>query len=231
MPNSLGKYISSTIGRRLVISDVHGCFSTLSALLYKLQIQSNDQVFLLGDYVNKGPKSLDTLDLILHLNSLPNYFALLGNHDQLLLDYLTSGSKSIRKQLIELNNSDFFEISHQKKMNYVSALAKLPCYLELDNYLLVHAGFNFHLKEPFHSKEDMLMIREFIYHPEKAHHKQIIHGHYPHDKKTIVESIVSDKKIIPLDNGCVYAGHREGMGELLCLNLDNKQLFSQSNID
>ena len=45
MPKSLGKFIGSSTGRRLVISDIHGCYATLTTLLDRLEIQQSDQVF------------------------------------------------------------------------------------------------------------------------------------------------------------------------------------------
>ena len=122
MPKSLGKSIGQSTGRRLVISDIHGCYDTLNALLQSLAIQKTDQVFFLGDYINKGPRSKTTLDLILELNSLPNYFALLGNHDDLLLDYLENPTSEVHQKLLELGNNDFFGLTNINQMQFLSWL-------------------------------------------------------------------------------------------------------------
>ena len=231
MPKSLGKSIGQSTGRRLVISDIHGCYDTLNALLQSLAIQKTDQVFFLGDYINKGPRSKTTLDLILELNSLPNYFALLGNHDDLLLDYLENPTSVVHQKLLELGNNDFFGLTNSEKEFYINKLSKLSCFLDLGEFLLVHAGFNFSLTNPFGSKADMITIREFDYDANQSGNKTIVHGHYPKEKVIIEKAIANREKVIPLDNGCVYARIRENMGELLCLDLDSMKLYSQQNID
>ena len=76
-------------GRRLVISDIHGCHKTFSALLKKVQLNRNDQLFLLGDYISRGPNSGKVIDIILDLRYHGfDVFALRGNHEQMVLDCL-----------------------------------------------------------------------------------------------------------------------------------------------
>lgn len=231
MPKSLGKKINPTSGRRLVIADIHGCYATLNALLKRLEIQKSDQVFFLGDYINKGPKNRETLDLVLHLNSISNYFALIGNHDELLLQYLQSNSPDLQIKLKELENLEFFDLQDSEKHFYINQLENLPVFFDLEDFLLVHAGFDFGLINPFEARANMLNIRAFAYDAEKAGGKTIIHGHYPHELAVIKKAIANQDKIIPLDNGCVYRGIREDMGALMCLDLDTKELHSQPKLD
>ena len=51
-------------GRRLVITDIHGCAKTFKKLLDKVGLNENDQLFLLGDYINRGP-SKQVIDKII----------------------------------------------------------------------------------------------------------------------------------------------------------------------
>ena len=45
-----------------LIGDVQGCCDALDALLAKIDFSpSRDRIFVLGDLVNRGPRSLDTL--------------------------------------------------------------------------------------------------------------------------------------------------------------------------
>jgi len=54
--------------RNFAIGDIHGCLKTFQALLYqKIDLQRTDRVFLLGDYVHRGPDSLGVLDEIIDL--------------------------------------------------------------------------------------------------------------------------------------------------------------------
>ena len=62
-----------------LIGDVQGCFDSLQALLEKIQFNpTTDQLGFVGDLVNRGPKSLETLRFIYQLH---HPLIVLGNHD------------------------------------------------------------------------------------------------------------------------------------------------------
>ena len=42
---------------KFAISDLHGCRKTFLALLDKIAFSQNDELYLLGDYVDRGPDS------------------------------------------------------------------------------------------------------------------------------------------------------------------------------
>ncbi|MEQ8470265.1 MAG: metallophosphoesterase family protein [Marinoscillum sp.] len=232
MSNPLGQVISKPSGRRLVISDIHGCYSTLQSLISKISLTDNDQLIFLGDYINKGPSSKEVLDYIIRLSSDYNVYPALGNHDKMLLDYLLEPSNPNHSELLkELGNEDFFALSETERKGYIDFLSSLHYYFISGEYILVHAGINFNLSNPFLGKEDMLNIREFYYDSSKAQNKTIVHGHLPYEKRDILERIKTRSKILPIDNGCVYSGERVGMGELLCLNLDTAEIISQQMRD
>lgn len=66
-----------------LIGDVQGCFDELQNLLQLLHFNpQQDTLGFVGDLVNRGPKSLETLRF---LKSLPNCKIVLGNHDLFLL--------------------------------------------------------------------------------------------------------------------------------------------------
>ena len=217
--------------RRLVIPDVHGCIKSLEKILSQINLQKSDQLFFLGDYIDRGPSSSGVLDLILDLTK-DNYaiFPLRGNHEQILLDIILHNPEDLQKHLTMNNATDLLN-GQNVKTAYFDFLNTLPYYYELDDCFLVHAGFNFEAPNPFVDYYAMLWIRGFIPNNEWLNDKPVIHGHDPATMEEIEGSIQNRKLKIPLDNGCVHYGIRPGMGNLLCLDLDTMALFIQENID
>lgn len=74
------------------IGDVQGCCDELEQLLTNLRIDADrDEVWFVGDLVNRGPRSLDTLRLVRSLGRTAT--VVLGNHDIHLIA-LASGNRS-----------------------------------------------------------------------------------------------------------------------------------------
>lgn len=215
----IGRNIDTSSGRQFVIPDIHGCYKTFKTLLKSLSLKKNDQVFLLGDYVNKGPNGHKVLDLIINWEYDSKLFPLRGNHDQMLLDYFDSDDKILRRRLIRMNSKKL--VDHRSK--YKKFIKSLPYYYELENFLLVHAGFDFRAPEPFEETFAMMNIRGFRYRKKPANNKKVIHGHYPKSISLIKERIDKQKNTLPLDNGCVYK-RRKTQGRLTCLELKRMKL-------
>jgi len=69
---------------RYVVGDIQGCFDSLSALLERVDFSPEaDELWCVGDLVNRGPKSLETLRFIRALGQRAHI--VLGNHDLYLL--------------------------------------------------------------------------------------------------------------------------------------------------
>lgn len=73
-------------GRILAIGDIHGCATALEALLQSIDLQSDDTLVTLGDYVDRGPDSRRVLDRLIALSQTHHLVALRGNHELMMLD-------------------------------------------------------------------------------------------------------------------------------------------------
>jgi serine/threonine protein phosphatase 1 len=228
-------------GSRWAIPDVHGHPQTLEALVREqIRLQPEDQLFFLGDYIDRGPDNAGVIDLILDLQqSGYQVHAILGNHeDNLLYEYELhrhSQPRSALRQWIEA--ADLLDHHHELAPTYRDFMTQLPYYIELDQFYLVHAGFRFEGPRPFADRDAMLRMRGFVHNPTP---KTIVHGHQPTDLAVIQAKIAARANIVPLDNGCYAAATlREAgtppalwqRGHLLALNLDTWQLLIQGNVD
>ncbi len=74
------------------IGDIQGCYDSLQRLLAKCAFDpAHDRLWLVGDLVNRGPKSLETLRLVKSFGA--SALTVLGNHDLYLLMVAEGGAK------------------------------------------------------------------------------------------------------------------------------------------
>ncbi|NEM96414.1 metallophosphoesterase family protein [Pontibacter burrus] len=220
---------------RYALTDVHGCSQTLKALvLDQLKLQKTDELYILGDLVNKGPDSKGVIDFIVHLQKQHyNVQCLRGNHDQMLLNAAKKGDAALNltpteKELL-LQSFDIRDLAHLP-VKYIAFLKELPYYLELPDYFLVHAGFDFKQSDIFKDKDAMLNIRGYNPDPVKLNYKRLLHGHTPTALFSIKKSVSHTDYKVNLDAGCVYYKNAS-YGNLVALDLDSQELFVQQNQD
>lgn len=115
------------------IGDVQGCYEELCALLSKIGFDpSADRLWFVGDLVNRGPASLETLRLVKSLGD--RAVTVLGNHDLHLIARAFGFAKDREDDTLEavLAAPDCGEI--------IAWLRQLPLMHEGEGYVMVHAG-------------------------------------------------------------------------------------------
>jgi bis(5'-nucleosyl)-tetraphosphatase (symmetrical) len=115
------------------IGDVQGCFDELRLLLDKIAFDSNrDRLYFVGDIVNRGPQSLQTLRFIKALGDAA--VTVLGNHDLHLLAVASGASKTKHKDTFGdiLGADDRDELLHWLRFR--------PLFHATGEFYLIHAG-------------------------------------------------------------------------------------------
>ncbi|MGB0524384.1 MAG: metallophosphoesterase family protein [Flammeovirgaceae bacterium] len=224
-------------GRRFAIGDIHGCYETLRKLVIEqIQLTQEDQLFLLGDYIDRGPNSSGVIDWIIELKEKGfQVFTLRGNHEQMLIEDLARYNPKVFKRWLTMNNTlDLADESGvMLKPKYYRFIDSLPYCFELDEFYLVHAGFNFMKDSILEDVRAMIWVREMSIFPEMLNGKRFVHGHTPKGIDEIRHRIQERHVEICLDNGCVYQPknrwmEREGdLGRLCALNLDTFELLEE----
>ena len=146
-------------GNVWAIGDVHGYADTLLALLDSLDLSSRDRVVLLGDLVDRGPRSCEVIRIA---RENPQIFSVLGNHEEMMLNsfdvenietmtaqqtnwFYVGGRATNQSYIDEFTNSqgdiDDFDLRMRVGKD-LAWLDSLPHHIVLDDFRLVHAGYS-----------------------------------------------------------------------------------------
>lgn len=224
--------------RRFAVSDIHGCAKSFRALVDQVNLSRSDELYLLGDLIDRGPDSKGVVDFIWELqNTGFQVFCLRGNHDQMLLDAQTS-MEWHKTWMFNGGDTTLKSFNVDRSANipkkYLDFFNTLPFYFEAAEYIMVHAGFSFNLSNPFDEFHSMLWRKHKWYDridENWLNNRIIIHGHVP-KKKTVIKKMLSDlgnTPVLTIDNGCVY--NRLGLGRLCAFEMTHRELYFQDNLD
>jgi serine/threonine protein phosphatase 1 len=225
---------------RYAIGDIHGCIKTLDKLINMIvNNDKNPSFYSVGDLIDRGPDAQAVIDFFMELKKNYPVQIVRGNHEEMMLNALSHGSenwffngadKTLRsfQNFFKINGMDLQNMIPQKYINFI---ASLPYYIELDDYFIVHAGFNFSAANPFDDTKAMLWTRieENDFHYTQG--KKIIHGHTPIPFQQIKMNIQNTtSNIYNIDSGCVFIKFND-LGTLTALNMDTHELIQLKNVD
>ncbi|MBI6855729.1 metallophosphoesterase [Pseudomonas cichorii] len=120
-------FTANKIGRDFVVGDIHGHFKLLKFLLKKAEFnKESDRIFSVGDLIDRGPDSIDVMGWLQE----PWFHAVRGNHEQMLIDCITSNGdipRHTRNGGAWLYN---LPLAIQQKLSRI--LKKLPLIIEVE---------------------------------------------------------------------------------------------------
>lgn len=235
-----------------VMSDIHGVYEKYEEMLKKIKFSSSDEMFVLGDVVDRGSEPIRVLDNIMERG---NIHALLGNHELMMYDALTKDSWKMHRMWMEnggaVTECQFYELAGWERDNVIDYIFKLPIVIpEVDvneiKYYLAHSACVKGDKIIGNLENDYNRIYEAVWSREyplfsfpmsglfqDMNNRILITGHtmtwaYTDESPTKVKGhIFTDKEgcFIGIDCGCASYAYGNKKGRLGCLRLDDLKEF------
>lgn len=194
-------------GKYYAISDIHGYLDILHDTVKNISLKMNDKLFFLGDYIDGGPHSRQTLEYLYNLQKRfpKNVVILKGNHEELFLQWLADdieigflqedkGLNTIKTFLKDnqlaiiadylKKGKTLFEVNSivkkYIKKNYpelIEWIKAMPLYYETAYNIFVHAGIDEDAWDNW-----TLTTEDYVYTQKYPHttgkfYKDIIAGH------------------------------------------------------
>jgi hypothetical protein len=137
-----------------LIGDIHGHADKLEALLQKLGYSKSAGTYyhperkalFIGDYIDRGPKIRETLEIVKSMVDNENAIALMGNHEYnaLCFHFQETEGGHLRKHLIKniiqhYQTLEQFQNRQSEYEAYIDWFKTLPLYYETDTFRAVHA--------------------------------------------------------------------------------------------
>ena len=222
--------------RIYAIGDVHGHLELLDELLCRISADIRQRpigrplYIFLGDYIDRGPSSRETIDRLIDHGQVSESVFLKGNHEQIAIRCLIDPSLFERwMRLGGLETLVSYGIAPQ--LNKPRAIAELqtafhtalspshlrffrelqPCF-ECGDFFFAHAGVKPGIELSRQKESDLLWIREEFLASAQDFGKIVVHGHTPG------RAARADSNRINIDTGAFATGC------LTCLVIEGQSL-------
>lgn len=226
------------------VADIHGCYREFLELLEKINFTDDDEMYILGDMMDKGP---DPVKLVRDLMMRPNVYPVLGNHDYAALTVLEKFNTEITEENVEshLTGEDmmsymywlqdggdktakqFTQLSREDREDVLGYLRDCSIYEGVcaggREYVMVHAGINNFSTGKSLDEYDFsdLILHRADYDKKYYDDKFLVTGHTPTFKirKDGEPLVYEDNGHIAIDCGCIYGC------KLAAYCLDNGEIY------
>lgn len=224
--------LTLTPGRRtFCVSDIHGNLRLLKGLLDKIGFSESDTLIVMGDIVERHVDSLATLRYLMELSRGHDLRFVLGNCDNLVLDFADEGGELLddfferwignlgqrsvlvqmaRETGVSLNGRADYSLARktfrERFAPELDFLRAMPHILLNDDYLLVHGGV------PRETELNSLvafdcMKNDHFWEQGRVFQRWVIAGHTPvtlyRGDIASADPIIDEKsRIISIDGGC-----------------------------
>lgn len=219
-------------GQRVyAIGDIHGCDNLFAALIERIEADdaargaADTTIVLLGDLIDRGPASAAVVERAHALAGRRKVRLLTANHEEVFLKALDGSLESLRffcriggEETIwsyGIKGDAYRALSFEELLPALQAtvpdhhramLEAAEEYVQIGDYLFVHAGIKPGVELTAQKPSDLRWIREpFLYDP-RWHGMMVIHGH------TITEAVDEHPNRIGIDTGAYASGRLTAIG-------------------
>lgn len=230
-----------------IMSDIHGCYDLFISMLDKVHFSNNDVLVLLGDYIDRGDKSIEMIDWLMSHKHNDNMLFLLGNHEAEyieninLINQINSDlpladicNKIAQKTVYfdtygtiryMIENRGYDLVVLNKISEFFRAMPKVfKMQIGETHFIFSHAGY----VQNDLSLEILLYDRGKTYSQKPIENTSIIHGHTPTlvgGELTFNHGLVHEYNdgsfnIFDIDCGCVFKS-KKNHANLACLKIDD----------
>ena len=221
-----------------VVADIHGEADRFHAMLEKIQFSDEDTLYIIGDVIDRGPDGIKLLQEIMHT---PNMVMLLGNHEYMMLQYLSPGATGVDIRRWNKNGNAptlaaYLQLSAEEQKEILYFLRTRPVHLEVtvngQDFYLVHAW-------PADNVHDEVWLRPEIDAPNPKPGYRVIIGHtkvlsliQPEEARIAYAMAMEDRGdhlrilhapgFIDIDCGC---GYEMPIKALACVRLEDLEEY------
>lgn len=233
-----GRSPSLPAGLRIyAIGDIHGRLDLLNELLSKtdadiaLRPTSKALYVFLGDYIDRGPSSRETIDRLIEHGEKNESVFLRGNHEliairclsdrnlfdkwmrlgglETLVSYrIAPGLLTNGRQIVQLQAAFHSALPQSHFQFFRDLQSSYVC----GDFFFAHAGVKPHVDLSLQKEQDLLWIREEFLTSNEDFGKIVIHGHTP------TREIEVERNRINIDTGAFATGR------LTCLVMEDSSL-------
>lgn len=231
-----------------VTSDIHGCVERYRSLMSKIDLKTDDTLYILGDVVDRYPGGIE---LLLEIMEAENIKMLLGNHEYMMLCVLRPDPEESDWDKVDnicLWHNNGGQVTHdafnaqprETRERILNYLRSLPLNIDVTvndkRYKLVHGDSvtkypNFKSKNksgnPYLNKAEYAVWHRWNIGDSKPRGYTMIFGHTPtiYYRPDIPMKIYKNGSVIGIDCGCGYRMKDKTCPRLACLRLDDMAEF------
>jgi serine/threonine protein phosphatase 1 len=224
-----------------IISDVHGCYKTLLALIDKLPNKKDSKIVFVGDLVDRGANSYDVIKFVMD----NNYDCVLGNHEKMFLEYSPMlendrQNEDLKYWLFKCGGEQTLKSYKSKEEFYkqLDFLKSLPLYIEYKDYktddgrYLVVSHSSVGQAWEFRYSANQIRIKRFesqlLWSRYKDFDNSEIFNVYGH---TIFEEPVINKYSSAIDLGCYQSKEKLPNPRLCALEFPSMKVYTQESLE